>query len=122
MLLIFLMIAVSPWFYVNILNFKHFNALEFENEERSFQGLDKTILREVLYNTFDIVTEEVLMDRIFTVWDKGNLGLLTPECWLAGLSIFIKGTLGEKMLFCFSVYDVNSDGVITKDEMFSLLK
>lgn len=28
----------------------------------------------------------------------------------------------EKINFCFAVYDLNSDGYITKDEMFQLLK
>lgn len=62
------------------------------------------------------------MDRIFCVWDKANAGLLTIEAWFWGLSIFLKGTLTEKIEFCFSVYDMNADGFITKDEMFQLLK
>lgn len=64
----------------------------------------------------------MLMDRIFCVWDKTNSGVLKPESWFAGLSIFLKGTLNEKINFCFSVYDLNGDGFITKDEMFQLLK
>lgn len=62
------------------------------------------------------------MDRIFCAWDKGNAGLLTAEAWFGGLSVFLKGTLPEKIEFCFSVYDINADGFITKDEMFQLLK
>lgn len=80
------------------------------------------MFRELLHNAFDIVAEDVLMDRIFCVWDKANAGLLTAEAWFWGLSIFLKGTLVEKIEFCFSVYDMNADGYITKDEMFHLLK
>ncbi|KAF5305324.1 hypothetical protein FQR65_LT07750 [Abscondita terminalis] len=86
------------------------------------EGVDRTIFRELLHNTFDLITEEMLIDRIFCVWDKNNLGILTVETWFAGLSIFLKGSILEKLEFCFSVYDLNSDGYITKEEMFQLLK
>ncbi|KAK4872196.1 hypothetical protein RN001_016320 [Aquatica leii] len=86
------------------------------------EGVDRTIFRELLHNTFDLITEDMLMDRIFCVWDKNNLGLLTVEAWFSGLSIFLKGTMLEKIQFCFAVYDLNSDGYISKEEMFQLLK
>lgn len=84
--------------------------------------MDRTVFRELLHNTFDIVTEDMLMDRIFCVWDRTNSGLLTPDVWFHGLSVFLKGTINEKINFCFAVYDLNNDGFITKEEMFQLLK
>lgn len=86
------------------------------------KGIDRTVFREILHNTFDIVTENTLMDRIFCVWDKQNYGLITLENWLDGLSLFLKGNVTKQVEFCFAVYDLNSDGFITKDEMFQLLK
>lgn len=80
------------------------------------------VFRELLHNTFDIITEDMLMDRIFCVWDKINAGLLTADAWFSGLSIFLRGSTQEKIEFCFAVYDLNSDKYITKDEMFQLLK
>ena len=62
------------------------------------------------------------MDRIFCVWDKDNQGLLTPHEWFTGLSVYLKGTTAELTDFCFAVYDLNSDGFITKDEMFQMLR
>lgn len=75
-----------------------------------------------MHNTFDIVAENMLMDRIFCVWDKANYGLITLEAWLHGLSLFLKGSTNKHVEFCFAVYDMNADGFITKDEMFQLLK
>ncbi|KAJ6640753.1 EF-hand calcium-binding domain-containing protein 1, partial [Pseudolycoriella hygida] len=87
------------------------------------EGIDRNVFRELLHSTFDIVTEETLMERIFTAWEKGHEGLpLRLEGWLVGLSVFLRGTQGERAAFCFRVYDLNNDGFITKDEMFSLLK
>jgi Ca2+-binding EF-hand superfamily protein len=86
------------------------------------EGIDRIVFREILHNTFDIVAENMLMDRIFCVWDKANYGLITLEAWLHGLSLFLKGSTNKHVEFCFAVYDMNADGFITKDEMFQLLK
>uniref|UniRef100_A0A0A1X6S6 EF-hand calcium-binding domain-containing protein 1 n=2 Tax=Zeugodacus cucurbitae TaxID=28588 RepID=A0A0A1X6S6_ZEUCU len=87
------------------------------------EGIDRIVFRELLHSTFDIVTEEILMERIFCCWDRAHEGLpLRLEGWLTGLSIFLRGSLAERANFCFRVYDLNSDGFITKDEMFTLLR
>ena len=87
------------------------------------QGIDRIVFRELLHGTFDIVTEEILMERIFFCWDRAHEGLpLRLEGWLTGLSIFLRGSLAERANFCFRVYDLNSDGVLTKDETFTLLR
>ncbi|XP_018322590.1 EF-hand calcium-binding domain-containing protein 1 [Agrilus planipennis] len=86
------------------------------------EGIDRTLFRELLHNTFDLITEDTLMDRIFCVWDKMNVGLLTFDAFFNGLVLFLKGNENEKIEFCFAVYDLNSDGYIVKDEMFQLLK
>ncbi|XP_065085328.1 calaxin [Ochlerotatus camptorhynchus] len=89
----------------------------------STDGIDRSVFRELLHSTFDIVTEETLMERIFCAWEKGYEGLpIRLEGWILGLSTFLKGTQAEKTAFCFRVYDLNSDGYITKDEMFALLR
>lgn len=63
------------------------------------------------------------MERIFTSWDRGHEGLpIRLEGWVIGLSVFLRGTPIERASFCFRVYDLNSDGFITKDEMFTLLR
>ncbi|CAG9769091.1 unnamed protein product [Ceutorhynchus assimilis] len=86
------------------------------------EGIDRTVFREVLHNTFDIVTENMLMDRIFCVWDKPNCGLITLDSWFSGMSLFLKGNTTKQIEYCFAVYDLNGDGHITKDEMFQLLR
>lgn len=62
------------------------------------------------------------MDRIFCVWDKNNCGLITVDNWFKGLSLFLRGSTADLIAYCFAVYDLNSDGYITKDEMFQLLR
>nr|CAH7726904.1 unnamed protein product [Callosobruchus chinensis] len=86
------------------------------------EGIDRKVFREVLHSTFDIVTENMLMDRIFYVWDRNNCGLITLENWFKGISLFLRGNVQEQAEYCFKVYDLNNDGYITKDEMFQLLR
>ncbi|XP_067009300.1 calaxin [Anabrus simplex] len=85
-------------------------------------GLDRVVFRELLHNTFDLVTEEVLMDRIFCAFDRYNDGVIRLEEWVCGLSVFLRGTTEERTAFCFLVYDLNNDGFLTRDEMFHLLR
>lgn len=41
----------------------------------TIEGIDRSVFRELLHSTFDIVTEDALMERIFCTWDKGYEGL-----------------------------------------------
>lgn len=59
---------------------------------------------------------------MFSCWDKDSEGIIRLEPWIIGLDIFLRGTLKEKLEFCFKVYDLNNDGFITKDEIFQLLR
>ncbi|XP_063993223.1 calaxin [Diachasmimorpha longicaudata] len=89
---------------------------------QTVEGIDRTIFRELVHNTFDIITEDTLIERMFCCWDRECEGAIRLESWITGLDVFLRGTLRDKMEFCFRVYDLNSDGYITKDEMFQLFK
>ncbi|XP_011304037.1 EF-hand calcium-binding domain-containing protein 1 [Fopius arisanus] len=89
---------------------------------QTVEGIDRTIFRELMHNTFDIITEDALIERMFCCWDRECEGAIRLESWITGLDVFLRGTLRDKMEFCFRVYDLNSDGYITKDEMFQLFK
>ncbi|RZF35216.1 hypothetical protein LSTR_LSTR014010 [Laodelphax striatellus] len=90
--------------------------------QTSNEGLSRVMFRELLHNTFDVVTEEVLMERIFSAFDRQAAGWLRLEDWLLGLSVFLRGTLEERAIFAFHVYDLNNDGYISREEMFLLLR
>ncbi|XP_066601236.1 calaxin [Prorops nasuta] len=86
------------------------------------EGMDRAVFRKLLYDTFDILTEDVLVERMFCYWDRESEGAIRLEPWIIGLDTFLRGSLKDKMEFCFRVYDLNNDGFITKDEIFVLLK
>lgn len=84
--------------------------------------MDRVMFKELLHDTFHMLTEDIITDRIFAAFDKRNDGLIDGDEWLFGLSVFLKGTLQEQINFAFYIYDMNSDGAITKDEIFTLLR
>ncbi|XP_061709323.1 calaxin isoform X2 [Cydia pomonella] len=87
-------------------------------------GIDQSTFRDVMHNTFDLVTEEAILERIWVTWERpsGGEGAIKFEAWAKGLSRLLRGTEDERKMHCFAVYDLNGDGWITKDEMFLLLK
>ncbi|XP_051046904.1 calaxin [Phodopus roborovskii] len=84
-------------------------------------GLDRNAFRNILHVTFGM-TDDMIMDRVFRGFDKDNDGCVNVSEWIHGLSLFLRGTLEEKMKYCFEVFDLNGDGFISKEEMFHMLK
>ncbi|KAL0124697.1 hypothetical protein PUN28_006505 [Cardiocondyla obscurior] len=88
----------------------------------AIEKIDRAIFRELLHNTFHVITEDILVERLFCCWDREIEGAIRLEPWIMGLDVFLRGSLRDKIAFCFHVYDLNNDGYITKDEIFQLLK
>lgn len=69
------------------------------------QGISKSQLRDVLHCGLDM-TDDALMDRIFSVFEKGEKGpstCVSMETWVTALSLWLRGTLEERIDYCFSV-------------------
>ncbi|XP_053323619.1 calaxin [Spea bombifrons] len=84
-------------------------------------GIDRNTFRNILHNTFEM-TDDMIMDRVFRGFDKDNDSYVNVTEWIEGLSVFLRGTLDEKIKYCFAVYDLNGDGYISREEMFHMLK
>merc|ERR1711976_1108106 len=104
----------------------HFNKFEIECLLKIYRAMakgkmDRTLFRDILHNEFSM-TDDILMDRVFKAFDKDNDSVVNAEEWVTGLSTFLRGNLEERTKFCFDVYDLNSDGYISREEMFHMLK
>uniref|UniRef100_A0A3Q2ZK85 Calaxin n=1 Tax=Kryptolebias marmoratus TaxID=37003 RepID=A0A3Q2ZK85_KRYMA len=82
-------------------------------------GLDKGRFRGILHSMFGM-TNDMMMDG-FRAFDKDSDGFISLEEWIEGLSVFLRGTLDEKIQ-CYRVYDLNADKYIAREEMFHMLK
>ncbi|XP_063221287.1 Kv channel-interacting protein 1-like [Bacillus rossius redtenbacheri] len=58
---------------------------------------------------------------VFNTLDQDHSGLLSFEDFVQGLSVLSRGSLEEKLRWTFSLYDINGDGCITKEEMTEIV-
>lgn len=58
---------------------------------------------------------------VFKSIDQNKTGTVTFGEFLEFLSVLSKGTVEEKMKWSFNFYDVNKDGVISREEMFKVI-
>ncbi|NWV84335.1 EFCB1 protein, partial [Dasyornis broadbenti] len=113
---------------------KHFNKSEVECLMKLFDklvakssshfagvGFDRIVFRDTLHSAFGM-TDDVVLDRVFSTFDRDNNGCITVVEWVEGLAVLLRGTLEDKMKYCFKVYDLNGDGYISREEMFQMLK
>merc|ERR1712080_338455 len=83
--------------------------------------MDRKILREFMHEVFEI-HDDILLDRIFKFFDTtGEIseGCISRKEWIAGLNIFLKGSEDEQIKYCFTIYDLNGDGYISREEMLT---
>ncbi|KAK9880291.1 hypothetical protein WA026_010164 [Henosepilachna vigintioctopunctata] len=85
------------------------------------KAVNKNQFRDLLHNAFDM-TDDAMMDRIFSALDRGPSMYISMETWITALSLYLRGTLEEKITYAFNVYDSMNESVIGRDTMFNLLK
>ncbi|CAF1421265.1 unnamed protein product [Adineta steineri] len=90
-------------------------------ENKNLDTIDRTRFRDILHNTFEM-TDDILMDRVFKVFDRDNDGQVNMLEWIIGLNIYLRGTLDEKIIFAFNCYSLKGEKYITRQEIFQLLK
>lgn len=110
----------------------HFNQDELDaivmiyfNLKNEFGPKDKYVtapqLQSVIYKCF-YMPEKDLISEMLSALDKTIKTSVTLEAWVRTFSLFLRGTLDEKIDFCFAAYDIVGDGVIERDQMLALAK
>ena len=84
------------------------------------------------------MTEDIIMDRIFKYFNTECQDDIDLEEWITGFNVILKGnaqtgfkemcvllnipgSLSEQTLYCFSIYDLNEDGYISREEMLTMM-
>jgi len=83
--------------------------------------VDRLRFREVLHAAFDI-TDDVMLDRVYRVFDKDNDGIINELEWVVGVSILCRGSPEQLIDFCYTVYDINGDKSLAREELSHCLK
>ncbi|XP_076461639.1 calaxin-like [Babylonia areolata] len=86
------------------------------------RGMEREKLQDTLMDKFGLL-DAFLLDRIYRTFNaSASAQHLKPDDYVIGMSNFLSSDLDSKMKFCFSVYDLNGDGLLSKDEMYQFLK
>ncbi|XP_072917167.1 calsenilin-like isoform X1 [Hemitrygon akajei] len=59
---------------------------------------------------------------LFNAFDTDKSGAIRFEDFVIGLSVLLRGTMNEKLIWAFNLYDINNDGYITKEEMLVIVQ
>ncbi|XP_031334503.1 EF-hand calcium-binding domain-containing protein 1-like [Photinus pyralis] len=90
------------------------------NGEKS-GGVTKVQLREILHVAFDMTDVDLTNDVVMSMV-KGPSSFVPMSTWARVMSLFLRGTLEEKISHCFKVYDVMMSGKIGRDIMVRFLR
>ncbi|KAI1305786.1 Kv channel-interacting protein 4 [Halotydeus destructor] len=58
---------------------------------------------------------------VFNTFDPDRTGGVTFTDFVVGLSVLARGSVQDKLRWAFSLYDLNGDGVLTKDELTKIV-
>eukprot|EP00300_Choanocystis_sp_HF-7_P038816 c5619_g1_i1.p1 GENE.c5619_g1_i1~~c5619_g1_i1.p1 ORF type:complete len:386 (+),score=74.76 c5619_g1_i1:96-1160(+) len=64
---------------------------------------------------------DALLNRLYDVFDHDSNGQVSFREFLTSLSICARGSLRERVIFSFSLYDVDENGFISKEDMVESL-
>ncbi|KAI8911857.1 hypothetical protein EDD86DRAFT_203495 [Gorgonomyces haynaldii] len=109
----------SHFDHVEILGFYH-QYLSLSTVERPGGGITRQTFNACLGPLGS--TRNLIIDRMFLFFDTNSDQSIDFPEMIRGLSILCKGSLEERIVHAFKGYDLNNDGVISRDEFRAIFK
>ncbi|CAM4493378.1 unnamed protein product [Leuciscus chuanchicus] len=106
----------------------HFSRQELQLLYRGFKNecpsgvVNEDTFKNIYAVFFPLGDSSKYAQFLFNAFDKDKNGSLSFEELVCDLSVLLRGTTEEKLNWAFNLYDINKDGLITKEEMLDILK
>lgn len=84
------------------------------------QELSSKDFSNVLHKAFGLA-DDALIERILSALDSVS-SRVSLKSWINAMSIFLRGSLQQKIIYCFKVYDVRGKNQIRREQMVKLLR
>jgi len=104
----------------------HFDSKELKAMFKQFKketpagSINKEEFKEVMKQMG--VEDSFLQDLIFNVFDENKDGTINFQEFVTALSVMTRGDPQEKLEFAFSMYDLDGNGFIDKEEMGQIME
>jgi len=99
-----------------------FSDFRLQSQKREATRLiGRLTFRDFLHKSFNL-TEDLVMDGIFRVFDRNANASIDDREFVEGLAIILRGNLNDKIEFAFKVYDMKHNSFIDRDEIQQFLR
>ncbi|XP_031560777.1 neuronal calcium sensor 1-like isoform X2 [Actinia tenebrosa] len=111
----------------DLLQHTKFTRAELQRMYRGFKNectnglVDRETFKRIYAQFFPYGDSSQYANILFNVFDQNKNGKISFEDFVLGLSISLHGTLDEKMKWAFNLYDLDGDGVITREELATVV-
>ncbi|KAJ3053228.1 hypothetical protein HDU79_009849 [Rhizoclosmatium sp. JEL0117] len=105
----------------------HFQKKELQEWYKGFMkecptgSLTKAAFKDMYKQYFPLGNPDAYADRVFHLFDVDKNGFIDFKEFVSAVSVSTKGTEVEKLQWAFTLYDVNGDGYVTRDEMIQVV-
>lgn len=83
--------------------------------------VDEETFKDVYEKIFPLGDASHYAHLVFSAIDRDKTGGITFGDFMEFLSVISKGTVRDKLMWTFTFYDVDHDGVISKEEMLKVM-
>ncbi|XP_027040279.1 Kv channel-interacting protein 1-like isoform X2 [Pocillopora damicornis] len=104
-----------------------FTRQELQRMYRGFKNecpngtVDRDTFKKIYAQFFPYGDSSLYANHVFNVFDHDRDGKVSFEDFVTGLSLSLYGNREEKMRWAFQLYDLDSDGFITREEMATVV-
>ncbi|CAH4038415.1 EF-hand calcium-binding domain-containing protein 1-like [Pieris brassicae] len=83
--------------------------------------ISRAHFRDVLHTGLGM-TDSYMMERVMVALDRGTSPFVTMATFAKAISLYLRGTLEERISYAFTCYDLLGEGYLRRETMYQCMK